>query len=146
MTDEICGAETVNGGKCQNPAGENGFCWIPSHNPDSDEENPHGRPSKLGDRKDEILQGAREGMTIEGCARLAGVHKSTLYDWLEKYEDFSDAFKRARARGELKHLQSVNDRGSQFILERSFGYTKSQEIEHSGDGLTINVPEESTEF
>jgi hypothetical protein len=30
----------------------------------------------------------------------------------------------------------VNDRGSQFILERSFGYVKTEkrELEHSGTG------------
>jgi hypothetical protein len=86
-------------------------------------------------------------MTIEGCARLAGVAKDTLYRWLDEYEEFSDEFKRARAQGELKHLQSVNESGSRFILERSFGYTKSQEIEHQGDanGIVINLDESDTD-
>ena len=47
MTDH-CGAETGDGGECRNPAGDNGRCWIPTHN-DSDEPNPQGRPTKFDD-------------------------------------------------------------------------------------------------
>lgn len=128
MSDEICGEPTTDGGKCQNAAGDDGTCWIPSHG-DDDAENPHGRPTKLEERKEDILSGAGQGMSKEGCARLAGVAESTLYRWLDEYEDFSEAFRRARAHGELKHLQSVNDSGSRFLLERSFGYTKTEKRE-----------------
>jgi len=96
-----CGHDTPNG-PCKNPTtpnnpedGKPSRCWIPSHN-DPDAENPHGRPEKLADRRDDILAGARQGMTIEGCARLAGVSKDSLYRWLDKYEDFSDAFRETR--------------------------------------------------
>lgn len=132
MTDEQCGHETPNG-PCNNPATEDGHCWIESHGGDV---TGHGRPSKLEDRKDDILTGARQGMTVEGCARLAGVSKDTLYRWVNEYDDFSDAFNRARAQGELSHIQSVNDRGSQFILERSFGYTKTEERKHEVEQTT----------
>jgi len=128
MSDEVCGAECADGTPCQHPPN----CPVPSHS-DPDAENPQGRPSKLDDRRDDILAGARQGMTMEGCARLAGVSKDTLYRWIDEYPEFSDALNRARAQGELQHLQSVNDAGSRFVLERSFGYTKSQEIEHSGE-------------
>jgi len=74
-------------------------------------------------------------MTLQGCARLAGVDESTLHRWINKYDEFRKSLNRARAHGELKHLQSVNDRGSQFILERSFGYVKTEkrELENVGD-------------
>jgi hypothetical protein len=129
MTEDTCGYDTPNG-PCQNPATEGDSCWIESH---GGHVSGHGRPSKLDDYEEDILTGARQGMTLAGCARLAGVDESTLHRWINKYDEFRKSLKRARAQGELQHLQSVNDSGSQFILERSFGYTKSQEIEHSGD-------------
>ena len=126
MSDQ-CGYPTGDGDgePCQNPAGENGRCWIPSHN-DADAENPHGRPSELKEYWDDIMAGARQGMTLKGCARLAGVDESTLHRWKKEHDDFSKSLKRARAHGELQHLQSVNDTGSRFILERSFGYVKTE--------------------
>jgi len=136
MTDDICGAECADGSKCQNPSGS---CGVPSHD-DPGAENPHGRPSKLDDHEDDILTGARQGMTLEGCARLAGVDESTLHRWIDKHEDFRKSLKRARAQGELQHLQSVNDAGSRFVLERSFGYVKTEKrevdgsMEHTGEG------------
>jgi hypothetical protein len=66
---------------------------------------------------------------------------------LNKYPDFSKTFKRARAEGEQRLIQDENV-DPEFVLERSYGYTKSQEIEHSGDGLTIKsafVSDESSE-
>lgn len=132
MNDETCGWETPNG-PCQNPPTEGETCWIPSHG-DPDAENPQGRPSLLEEYEDDIYAGARQGMTLEGCARLAGVDESTLYRWIDKYEDFRKSLNRARAHGELSHLQSVNDSGSRFILERSFGYVKTEKREISGEG------------
>jgi len=51
MTDEdtdICGVPTEGGDgpPCQNRAGENGRCWIPTHN-NPDAENPQGRDFKI---------------------------------------------------------------------------------------------------
>jgi hypothetical protein len=110
-----------------------GKCGI--HSEHNDRTPAGGRPSKLDDHWDDILTGARQGMTLEGCARLAGVAEKTLHAWINKNDKFRKALKRARAQGELKHLQSVNDSGSRFILERSYGYVKTEkrELEHTGD-------------
>lgn len=140
MSDDICGAECADGSPCEHPAGS---CPVPSHS-DPDADNPQGRPSLLDDYENDILTGARQGMTLEGCARLAGIDESTLHRWINKYDEFRKSLKRARAHGELQHLQSVNDSGSQFILERSFGYVKTEkrevEAEHSGkDGGPIMI-------
>jgi len=128
---ETCTATKNNGEPCEYAAKyEDGKCGIHSdHN-----EGP-GRPSKLDEHWDDILTGARQGMTLQGCARLAGVDESTLHKWKNENEEFSKSLKRARAQGELKHLQSVNDAGSRFVLERSFGYVKTEkrELEHSGE-------------
>jgi transposase-like protein len=129
-----CGYEKDDGEPCQLPASrDDGRCH---HHTDIESERANGgRPSLLKEYEDDIYAGARQGMTLEGCARLAGVDESTLYRWIEKYEDFRKSLNRARAHGELQHLQSVNDSGSRFILERSFGYTKTEkrEVENTGD-------------
>lgn len=129
-----CGHETGDGTPCQLPATrDDGRCH---HHTDIDGERANGgRPSLLNEYEDDIYAGARQGMTLEGCARLAGVDESTLHRWINKYEGFRKSLNRARAHGELQHLQSVNDRGSQFILERSFGYVKTEkrEVEMDAD-------------
>jgi len=133
MTDDICGHPTADETPCQHPATDGDSCWLNEHGGDAD---PSGRPSLLDEHEDDILTGARQGMTLEGCARLAGVAEKTLHSWINKNDEFRKSLKRARAHGELQHLQSVNDSGSQFILERSFGYVKTEkrELEHSGTG------------
>lgn len=132
---EQCGEIKNDGEPCEYDAKyEDGKCGI--HSDHNERQAPGGRPSLLEEYEDDILVGARQGMTLEGCARLAGVAEKTLHSWINNNEEFRKSLKRARAQGELQHLQSVNDRGSQFILERSFGYVKTEkkELEHSGDG------------
>jgi hypothetical protein len=135
----VCGYEKDNGEPCELPASrDDGRCH--HHTEIEGQRANGGRPSKLDEYRDDILTGARQGMTLQGCARLAGVPEQTLHRWINKYDDFRESLNRARAQGELKHLQSVNDAGSRFILERSFDYTKEQRIEHTGedgDGIEI---------
>jgi len=134
MSDDSCNAIKNDGEPCEYQASyEDGKCGI--HSEHNDRGDPGGRPSLLNEHKDDVLAGARQGMTLEGCARLAGVAEKTLHSWINKNEGFRKSLKRARAHGELKHLKSVNDSGSQFILERSFGYVKTEkrEVEMDAD-------------
>jgi len=136
MTDDICGStDTATGEPCQRPAGWGTDSEI---GPCKDHATAKaGRPSKFSEeRKERILSAARQGTTKKGCARAGGIDESTLYDWFKKYPEFSKSFKEARAKGEQRLLQD-EDVSPEFLLERSYGYTQSQEIEHSGDGLTI---------
>ena len=132
MTNETCGYEKADGEPCELPASrDDGRCH--HHTSIEGERANGGRPSLLDEYEDDILAGARQGMTLEGCARLAGVDESTVHRWKNKYEDFRKSLKRARAHGELQHLQSVNESGSRFILERSFGYVKTEKRDHNID-------------
>ena len=142
---ETCDATKNDGEPCEYDAKyDDGKCGI-----HTDEKDNIGRPSEVEEHTDDILVGARQGMTMEGLARLAGVDESNLYRHLDKNPEFRKSLKRARAQGELKHLQSVNDRGSQFLLERSFGYVKTEkhEIEADnthkieGEGFTVEFNE-----
>ena len=136
---ETCKATKNDGDPCEYAAKyEDGKCGI--HSEHNERQDPGGRPSLLEEYEDDIMVGARQGMTLEGCARLAGVAEKTLHSWINQNEEFRKSLKRARAQGELKHLQSVNDRGSQFLLERSFGYVKTEKREIMGeDGGSIDV-------
>jgi len=141
---DMCGHPTADGSPCRHHTTDDGDpdrCYIDSHNDSPTDHGDPGRPSELDEYEDDILAGAKQGMTLEGCARLAGIDESTLHRWINKYEDFRKSLKRARAHGELQHLQSVNDRGSQFILERSFGYVKTEkrELENTGDQPLADV-------
>lgn len=137
MTDDICGYQDTAGDQpCQNPATEGTSCWIEAHGGDV---GGHGRPSKLEDTWDEVMAAAERGLTMEGIARAAGIGVSTLRDWRSQYEDFSAELSRARARAEQ---DLIRDAGAEFVLERSYGYTKEQEIELSGEVDTSLTPED----
>jgi hypothetical protein len=130
--DDTCIATKNDGDPCTYTAKyDDGKCGIHTDETDTGP----GRPAEIDNHEDEILDGARKGMTLEGCARLAGVDESTLYRYLDRNDEFRKSLKRARAQGELKHLESVDDNGSQFILERSFGYVKTEkrEVEMDAD-------------
>lgn len=147
MTDpDICGSTDTNSGEpCQRPAG-----WGTDSDIGPCKQHPsRGRPSKFTpDRREAILKAARNGTTIEGCARAAGISHTCLYDWLDNYPEFSEAFNRARAEGEQRLVEDVTEEDPKFLLERSFDYTKKQEVEHTGEGggpIQINFSEEVVE-
>jgi AcrR family transcriptional regulator len=149
--DDICGYEKDDNEPCQLPASrEDGRCH--HHTEIGGERANGGRPSIFEEYRDDVIDAAEDGLTVEGCARTAGVGVSTLYEWLDEREDFAEAFNRARARGERKLIRQaltdddVDERTARFLLERSFGYTKSQELALEGDGLTINVPDDAADF
>ena len=144
--DNICGEEQNDGTICQyKPKYDDGKCGI-----HTDEKDTVGRPSEVAEYEDDILVGARQGMSMQGLARLAGVDESNLYRYLEKNPSFRKSLKRARAQGELKHIQNANDSGARFLLERSFDYVKTEKREvdasheHTGEGggpVEINLTE-----
>lgn len=126
---ELCGKETSKGTPCQNYA--DSCPW------DHEGANSNGRPSKLDDTWDDLIDAAERGLTFEGIARSAGIGVSTLTDWRDGHDDFSAALNRARARAEQELIQEAS---AEFVLERSYDYVKKQEVEHTGkDGGPIEV-------
>ena len=142
MTDETCGWPTTTDGECQNPAGEDGTCWIPSHG-DADAENPHGRPSLLEEYEDDIYAAARQGLTYEGIARVAGIGVSTLHDWRDEHADFSESLERARSKAERDLIQDVDP---EFVLERSYNYVKTEKREIDMDADVDNTHDVTADF
>ena len=90
---------------------------------------------------------------VEDAARMAGIHKATLYRWLEQgredreneveslYADFCDAMERSRAEAEGMYLNSIKTAASRgqwqaaaWWLERSFDkWSKPSKLQISGD-------------
>lgn len=145
MTDGVCGAECVDGSECQHPAGS---CPVGSHS-DARADGGGSKPGPKGPNKfDEehrgaILTAACRGTTVEGCARAAGIGTSTLYEWLDDFPEFSEAFRRARAEGEQELIEAAVADDPKWVLERSYDYVKTErrELEHSGeiDGFEFSI-------
>lgn len=148
--DGRCGAETTADQPCRNPAGDNGRCWIPSHN-DRAAENPGGRPTKFTDeRAQRAVEAARKGLSKSGCARAAGVEPQTILNWEDDIltfetadgdqAEFFDAFRRARSEGESRLVDGglyddeTDSSMAKFLLASSFDYRKTEKREHTGEG------------
>lgn len=109
MTDgdgELCGAETTNGGTCQNKAGS-----CPWHNVENPPDN--GRPTKLSyERQEKIATALEKGKSLNSAARMAKVDPATVYNWIDRGEselkagednEFTDFYERithAKGHGE----------------------------------------------
>jgi hypothetical protein len=98
---------------------------------------PPGRPSKLSkELVDNLLNFIKAGAFVETAVKAAGIHKDTLYYWLERgkrekkgpYREFSDAYEKACAEfeigGILKIRAAAKDPKAWFamawLLERRF--------------------------
>ena len=89
-------------------------------------------------RREEILQAAREGTSVAGCARAGGISRETLYQWLNNEPDFSDRFERARSEGEQELVRKAKDKRPDWLLATSYGYKKTEKRELVGkDGGPI---------
>lgn len=68
------------------------------------------------------------GATYELAARYAGIHPSTLYDWINTKPDFSEAVKKAEARDAIRSLAKITAEKSwpahAWKLERRHGYVR----------------------
>lgn len=116
MTDDLCGADTTGDRPCQNPAGENGRCWIPSHN-DPDAENPHGRPRTAPSKaqQEKIADVIEAGGSVAEACRKVGVHREQLRRWLSYGEeepespwgDLRDRLTRAHGEGEGRYREAL---------------------------------------
>jgi len=140
MDGDICGEPTADGTPCQRTAGfgtdtEDGPCY------DHVEERPVLRKF-TPERRERIVGAASSGAYKKHIAQMAEIDPDTLERWLsmgEKDEqnaldtdlaEFYTDWQRARGVGALQKLQNVDD---EFILERSYGYTKTERREHLVD-------------
>lgn len=97
-----------------------------------------------GDEKEKEIEVANELPTIEGFCRELEISKSTLHEWVKKYPEFSNAYKRAREMQEdlwlknsLKGLYSPVF--AIFAGKNMFGWRDKQEHDHTSNGKDIVI-------
>lgn len=106
------------------------------------------RKTKLSHKTiDLICDGIRSGLPKKRAAERAGIHESTLYDWVNRADEgrlfakFSEALKKAESDLMAYHLDRIkaaSDDGtwqaSAWILERRFQgeFGRRQKIDHDG--------------
>lgn len=78
---------------------------------------------KFNDVKDDIISCIREGDSNILACKKVGISKSTFYEWLESYPDFSDSLKKARK----EFRETIAQTLEQSLWKRAAGY----EIEES---------------
>lgn len=78
---------------------------------------------KFNDVKDDIISYIREGDSNILACKKVGISKSTFYEWLESYPDFSDSLKKARKEFRETIVQTLE----QSLWKRAAGF----EIEES---------------
>ena len=149
MTDnssERCGSEdTTSGEACRNLASRSdGRCHVHT-DVEGEGVDLEGRPSEIDKHYDEIMEAARRGLSYEGIARVAGVGRSTLDDRRRADEAFNAELERNRAIAEMRFVERAEQKHATFMLERAFGYTEEQQIEHTGDGIDLSLSKEQKE-
>ena len=77
-----------------------------------------------------MLQGwAREGLTDEQIAKNIGIRAATLYEWMKRFPEISDAIKKGKA--------PVDVEVENALLKRALGYDWEEvTTEAYGDGST----------
>ena len=119
MSDE-CGAIKNDGEPCTFDAKyDDGKC---GHHTECDTgaERREGRPSKLSyERQEKIATAVEQGKSMTSAARMAGISRNAVYDWLERgetdkaegkeneYVEFYDRLTRAKGHGEDKYFATV---------------------------------------
>lgn len=139
---DICGEPKGNGEPCKRDPGwgREGV----SKGPCMDHVGDFHNPKKLTPEVKNTLAGAaQEGAFKKHCAQLAEISRQTLENWLKWGEedvkkdidspcaDLYLTFQRARGTGAVRRLKDVD---SEFVLERSYGYTKTEEHQITGEG------------
>lgn len=147
MSDQ-CGAPTAAGTPCQHPTTSDGDpdrCWIDTHNDTPTDSPTGGRPRLIDDpqTRQRILVAAGQGLKVRDQAALGGISPDTLRRALCCVEtprqptldpdpcEFCENYAQAHANGAREVL---NDCRPEFIASASYGYSKSEEHEITGEG------------
>ena len=113
---------------------------------------------KFEEVREDLLEAAELTLPSHQVANLAGVTQSTLYNYLNEHEDFAREYRKRRSRAALSQVQqtertedNAKSRAGTFMLERVFGFTKTEkhEVEMDADinsEKDINLDDESKEI
>lgn len=84
-------------------------------------------------------------------ARTIGVNRSTLHEWKQKHDEFSDAYSICKGlQEELLINNSLKNRYNpyfaQFVLKNGHGYRDKQEVESVNKNIEIKIDQQDTEL
>lgn len=143
IAQKHCGySDTTTGDPCENLADENGRCWIPSHNPGPENDNP-GRPTKLTHQRQERIAAAIEsGHSFRSACEQAGISTATGHRWMSAgadeeegvFRDFYDRITRARGVGIGEIERSIME----LCVERQDPSTLLRYLQHIEGGYRSN--------
>ena len=109
--------------------------------------------TRLPEKREALLEAASVPQTKTDVAKAAGMTRRGLNKYLNQNEEFAEEFRqrRAKASGELirRGLEddpAVDIQFAKFLLERSFGYNKTENLNVDadnthrleGDGFAVN--------
>ena len=105
---------------------------------------------KMGKKQREFLDVFRKAFgNVSVATRLAGIHRSTYYDWCEKYEGFKEACEEAieirldMAEDQLNKLCVAGNLGAIIFtlktLGKSRGYIERHELAGPSDGASSPI-------
>lgn len=106
---------------------------------------------------DTIIELLREGMPREFAAKAAGINGKQIFVWIRKAEKGEEPYlafylemEKARSEAVRELLKDVRkggkgSGGAQFILDRKYGYQKTEKREHTGHVEISAVAKKSDE-
>lgn len=102
---------------------------------------PGGRPPKYDKRYHPLLIFSlrQNDLTVEQCADRMGIHKDTVYDWRDKYKEFSDSFQKG------KDYQIAKTRNSLFNRANGMTVIKTKVVKDA-EGVVITETTEKAEL
>ena len=111
-----------------------------------------GRPSERTEEVNRKIEDAAAlGASIEEIAMYAGIHRATLYRWMQDDEELKDRIQELQERPILKARQTIiksleNPHDAQWYLERKRKSEFAQRVEQTGDKGKDLVPESLAEI
>lgn len=102
-----------------------------------------GRPTKYEAQTIErLIQAIGAGLTIEDACVYGDIHKSTFYDWIQTYPDFSDAVKTAEVKAKMRRILRIELAAQNGAWQADAWYLERKYPEEFGRKLTLQVAPE----
>ena len=112
-----------------------------------------GQPTKYRPEMcDKVIKAGKAGKSITAMANACGVHRETIYAWMETHPAFSDAINLARqyalewwetsGQGQTRgRYEGANATSMIFMMKNQFpdDYRDRREIDHSGELKIVEV-------
>ena len=125
----------------------------------TEKKRPTGRPSKYDPKYcDMIIEHMEGGLSIESFGGVVDVSKSTIYEWIDNFSEFSDSVKtgteKSRLFWEKAGVKGLFNRSESGVGSESFNtanwifnmknrfrdeWRDKQEVDHTTNGESINI-------